>query len=233
MDLSSGGPSTAPSPQLFGQGSDVKMYDPAQEAQKQVAQAVVQQGARQAQDAARTGVSEMTAYVMENPTSLKIISFLIGLTLMVFSVLGVFNLFDAAFEPKEYLNNFYNIVFSVLICVINGKESWMESCFDIQNKVYRNCFLLATPVGRALFYFYAGSMTLLVLPHGAFWVVVYVILGSLLCVIGLLMLFLQYFGHLCGFEPFDSGLEPPSVENRSLSEPEARDPAPATGPDTI
>ena len=54
----------------------------------------------------------------------------------------------------------------VIICICEGKEDWMKSCGDIQSKLFQRCFFLATQTGRAFFYFYVGSMTILLLPAG-------------------------------------------------------------------
>lgn len=43
----------------------------------------------------------------------------------------------------------------------------MKSCGDIQTKLFGRAFFLATQTGRALFYFYVGSMTILILPGGS------------------------------------------------------------------
>merc|ERR1711976_626956 len=103
--------------------------------------------------------------------------FLIGLILITFSIMGCFNLFGAAFEPREYLTNIYNVFFGMIICICDGKESWMQSCGDIQNKLFKHAFFLATQTGRAVFYFYIGSMTLLVLPENDLWKVIYMLIG--------------------------------------------------------
>jgi hypothetical protein len=52
------------------------------------------------------------AYIQENPGSVKVMCFLVGLTLLVFSILGVINPFAVFGTPKEYLANVYNIIFS-------------------------------------------------------------------------------------------------------------------------
>ena len=104
----------------------------------------------------------------------------------------------------------------VIICICEGKEDWMKSCGDIQSKLFQRCFFLATQTGRATFYFYVGSMTILLLPAGAasesniittvgclamleafriqiskahakvmagfIWTLIYIILGSCLCI---------------------------------------------------
>lgn len=231
VDMSPGG--SNPSPQVVGSGSgSAPARDPAAEMQREMAKTAAAAAGNQAKESASKGFFEVKAYIMENPSSIKVISFCTGLLLIVFSFLGVFNLFDAAFEPKEYLNNIYNIGFGLLILVMDGKESWMESCFDVQAKVFKHCYFLATHTGRALFYFYVGSMTLLVLPHGAFWAFVYVLLGGLLCLLGIWMLFLQYCGECCGigsrYASFDEST--PAETRAAAAAEEASDrPAPTGG----
>lgn len=141
---------------------------------------------------------ELKLYIQENPDSLKVMCFLVGLVLIVFSIFGVFNLFNAAFEPKEYLNNIYNVLFGLIICICEGKESWMQSCWDVQTKLFKYAYILAIPSGRSIFYFYVGSMTLLVLPDNFFWKVIYIIIGGSLALLALIMLFIDWCGHRCG-----------------------------------
>lgn len=181
-------------PQMYGQPSS----DPAAELQRQMATAAAQQAAQQgaqvASQKAKHGFYEIKAYIQENPGSVKVMCFLVGLTLLVFSILGVINPFAVFGTPKEYLANVYNIIFSVIICICEGKEDWMRSCGDLQGKLFQRCFFLATQTGRALFYFYVGSMTILLLPSGFIWTLIYIILGSCLCLLSLLMLFFAHCG---------------------------------------
>ena len=61
---------------------------------------------------ARGYMPTLEAYIQENPGSVKVMCFLVGLTLLVFSILGVINPFAVFGTPKEYLANVYNIIFS-------------------------------------------------------------------------------------------------------------------------
>ncbi|CAK9043014.1 unnamed protein product [Durusdinium trenchii] len=184
-------------PQVYGQAS----HDPAAELQRQMASAAAQsaaeQGARVAGEKAKHGFYEVKAYIVENPSSVKTLCFLIGLILMIFSILGVINPFGAFSRPGEYLANIYNVFFGVIICICDGKEDWMRACGDVQTKLFQRAFFLATPTGKAFFYFYVGSMTILMLPEGI-WSVIYIILGSCLSLLALVMLFFQYCGGYCG-----------------------------------
>uniref|UniRef100_A0A7S1S0Q1 Uncharacterized protein n=1 Tax=Alexandrium catenella TaxID=2925 RepID=A0A7S1S0Q1_ALECA len=183
-----------PQPQVMGSAG----RDPVADMQRQMAGHVAQQGAQEAQARARYGIREVKLYIQENPVSLKVMCFITGLVLMVFSILGVFNIFNAAFRPKEYMTNVYNLVFGMIICICDGKESWSKSCCDVQAKLFTYAYALATQTGRALFYFYVGSMTLLVLPDNFLWDVIYACIGGVLCLLALCMLFLQWCAPRCG-----------------------------------
>merc|ERR1712194_291636 len=115
--------------------------------------------------------------------------------------LGVFNVVGAAVEPKHYLSNLYNVFFGLLICICDGKESWGKACFDIQEKLFRNAYILATQTGRAIFYIYVGSTITFVLPDWSeypFWSLVYGLMGTLLCILAILMLLLAWCSDCCG-----------------------------------
>eukprot|EP00927_Polykrikos_kofoidii_P013347 TRINITY_DN15812_c0_g2_i1.p1 TRINITY_DN15812_c0_g2~~TRINITY_DN15812_c0_g2_i1.p1 ORF type:complete len:213 (+),score=47.26 TRINITY_DN15812_c0_g2_i1:218-856(+) len=186
----------SPPPQVVGSGGGSYEDD----LRAQMAAAAARQGATQASDSAKKSLSEIKAYIQENPTSVKVFCFLIGLTLIVFSILGCFNLFAAAFEPREYLGNLYNVFFGLIICICDGKESWMKTCGDVQGKLFRYAFFLATQTGRALFYLYVGSMTLLTLPDNVVWSLIYVVIGGVLCILAFLMLVINWCGSYCGCE---------------------------------
>ena len=59
-----------------------------------------------------------------------------------------------------------SVIGKVIICICDGKEDWMRACGDVQTKLFQRAFFLATPTGKAFFYFYVGSMTILMLPEG-------------------------------------------------------------------
>ncbi|CAK0889185.1 unnamed protein product [Prorocentrum cordatum] len=175
--------------------------DAASEMQRQIAAAAAQQGVAQAKASAKTGIFEIKSYIQENPASVKVVCFLIGLLLMTLSILGIFNVIGAAVEPKHYLNNFYNVFFGVIICICDCKESWGKACFDIQEKLFRNAYLLATHKGRGMLYMYVGSTIIFVLPDRSeypFWSLIYGLMGILLCILAYLMLLLAWWGELCG-----------------------------------
>ncbi|OLP77370.1 hypothetical protein AK812_SmicGene42568, partial [Symbiodinium microadriaticum] len=160
---------------VYGQGQN----DPAADLQRQMATAAAQTGARAAAERGRAGVYEVTAYIQENPASLKTMCFCIGLLLMIFSIVTLINPFAVLFMPRHYLANIYNIMFGVIICICDGKESWMRNCGDVQAKLFQKAFILANPAGRAMFYIYVGTMTMLLVPGDGLWMIIYIILGPM------------------------------------------------------
>mmetsp|Transcript_31279 Transcript_31279/g.71418 ORF Transcript_31279/g.71418 Transcript_31279/m.71418 type:complete len:245 (-) Transcript_31279:94-828(-) len=201
--------SGAPAPQTLGAHNPYK--DPVAEMQQKVAKEAAKSVAKDAQKQTKAGFVELKAFIMENPASIKVISFLIGLTLLVLSVLGC-TLGAMAFGgPREWLTNFYNIFFGLIICICEGRESWMACFCNIQERLFHQFFFLATVTGRATFYIFVGSMMLLVLAHIPgdywYWQLVYVVLGFALVMIALCQYFLFFCGRACGCTSHRDALE--------------------------
>jgi len=148
------------------------------------AKSVASQGVAQA----RTSLTEVQRYTQQNPDSVRALSFSIALALLIFSVLGVINVFDAVFKPYQYLFALYNVLFAVVIIVADGNPDWFTKYWDAQGKLFGAAAFLATQTGRAAFYFYVGSINLFMLPDNWLWKVIYVGLGGALCFNGALML---------------------------------------------
>merc|ERR1740117_938935 len=137
---------------------------------------------------AQTGFTEVRRYTQQNPDGVRALSFSIALALLIFSVLGVINVFDAVFKPYQYLFALYNVLFAVVIIVADGNPDWFTKYWDAQGKLFGAAAFLATQTGRAAFYFYVGSINLFMLPDNWLWKVIYVGLGGALCLNGALML---------------------------------------------
>jgi hypothetical protein len=153
-----------------------------------VGRSVVGDAAIQGAEHVKAGVVEIRRYIHENHFSVRIFSFCIAIALLVFSFLGVLNVFNAVFSPYQYLFAFYNAVFSVVIIVADGKLEWFTKCGDLQTKLFSNATFLASPTGRALFYFYVGSINLFMLPSNPIWQMIYLTIGGAMCLNGALML---------------------------------------------
>lgn len=133
-------------------------------------------------------VQNIRHFAEENHCSVRILVFGIAIALVVSSVLGLFNLFEAAFSPFQYLLALYNAGFGILIIIIDGKPEWYDRCFNVQARLFEQAAFLATQLGRALVYFYVGSINLVTLPDNYVWKVTYIIMGFSLIVAGLLTL---------------------------------------------
>jgi len=131
--------------------------------------------------AARKGVTEFRTYIIENPNGLKTFGLLLGSLLLVFSLLGVINVFSIV-HPLGYAANLFNIFFALAVVVIEGKESW--GYFGLREKLFNNFKVLSYPSGRIAFYLYLGIMILCILP-GGIWYPLYIILGTgfLICAV--------------------------------------------------
>ncbi|CAJ1366097.1 unnamed protein product [Effrenium voratum] len=154
---------------------------------------------------AQKGVVNLTIYVQHNPTIVKMLCCAVGLALSVISILsivGVAQMSDAEkWSARDTLQTVYTFVFGFVLILIDMKEDWANKYFGLQTKLFVYGNFLATYTGRALFYFYVGSISLFLLPTSEFWKFVYIILGGFLCVLGLLMLGLRYCSCCCGTTP--------------------------------
>mmetsp|Transcript_24176 Transcript_24176/g.69310 ORF Transcript_24176/g.69310 Transcript_24176/m.69310 type:complete len:218 (+) Transcript_24176:98-751(+) len=180
--------------------TDPRLQSAAWNAARGHAENAAQQGAGQA----RAGFIEVRTYVQETHRGVRVYCFLAALALLASSILGVFNIFNAMFKPFQYLWAFYNAVFAAVIIVIDGKPEWFTRCWDVQAKLYSSANFLATWSGRAMLYFYVGSINLFLLPDAFFWKVMYICIGGVLCSIAGLML-MQRCGCSCCQAPGNQG----------------------------
>lgn len=160
----------------------------AQSSTRNVVMVAAKSAACQGMACASSGLGEARKYAQQNPDSVRVISFGIALALLVFSFLGVINVFNAVFKPHQYLFALYNVVFAAVIIVADGNPEWFAKCGDLQGKLFSAAGFLASQSGRAAFYFYVGSINLFMLPDNWLWKFIYVGLGGALCFNGTLML---------------------------------------------
>jgi len=162
--------------------------DPASQSARDVVFAAAQSVASQGMTHAKTSFIEVHRYAKQNPDSVRAISFLLAIALFVFSLLGIFNVFNAVFKPHQYLFALYNMIFAGVIIVADGNPEWFRRFWDAQEKLFGAAAFLASQTGRAAFYFYVGSINLFMLPDSWLWQLIYVCLGGALCFNGALML---------------------------------------------
>jgi len=155
------------------------------ELEKEAAKQAAKSALNTAGSAARLGAVELKTYVVENPASLKVICFITGLLLLAFSIIGLVNVTNLV-TPIDYIITIFNLIFSIIIVVIEGKSTW--NFFGLRDKIFYNLGLLTYPRGRSLFYFYVGVMVLGILPEEEFWKVLYILMGSALALCGVLQI---------------------------------------------
>merc|ERR1712113_467855 len=145
------------------------------------------------------GAVTISKIVMRNPVAMQVVSCVIGLALSVCSVLSVFHLIGHNEEegerwtPQENMQNFYVSIFGLIIFARDAPESLVNTCFNLQTRLFQYFYFLGTQPGRAFFYFYVGSITLAILPDSELWKIIFIILGGTLCILGFTMLMLRFF----------------------------------------
>jgi len=166
-----------------------------QDATKSVANAA-SQGAQQGAAFGKAEFTEIRSYIHAmhpNHFSVKLLCFVIGLALLASSSLSLINIFGILFEPFHYLVSFYNLGFAVIILVLDGNPDSISRHLDLHAKLLSAAPCLASQTGRALLYFYVGSMNLVMLPDSFLWKVVYLAIGGSLCLAAFLMLVHTHF----------------------------------------
>jgi len=183
-DLASG----VPKQMTRAASTESPALEPGAQSARNVVMVAAKSAASQGVAHAKTGFGEVRRYAQQNPDSVRALSFFIATALLIFSVLGVINVFDAVFKPHQYLFALYNIAFAAVIIVADGNPEWFTKYWDAQGKLFGAAAFLASQTGRAAFYFYVGSINLFMLPENWLWKLIYVGLGSALCFNGALML---------------------------------------------
>lgn len=152
-----------------------------------------------AQDAARQNMAEQkgdsrggflaseTSSTKRVNCSIRLWCIATALALVVFSILGMVNVFNAAFHPFQYLMAVYNLFFALVIIVTEGEEAWFKRIGNLQGRLFAAAPCLSWRAGRSLLYFYVGSINLFLLPESWIWKVIYICIGGCLCGAGLLM----------------------------------------------
>ncbi|CAE7814391.1 unnamed protein product [Symbiodinium sp. CCMP2592] len=153
-------------------------------------------GARMGAAAAQRGVVSLSIYVQHNPAGVKVFCCLAGLALSVISILSIVGVVQISNEDhwtaRDSLQNVYTFFFGLVICIIDMKEDWANKVFGLQSKIFLYCQFLASQTGRALFYFYVGSISIFLLQSWGFWMMVYIVLGGGLCLLGVIMLVIRW-----------------------------------------
>lgn len=149
---------------------------------------VAQQAAGAGIQLAMSAAETVQRHVVASSWTVKSVAFTVAMVLLASSVLALFNVFSVVFNPFQYLQAIYNAVFAGAIVVMEGDPAWFNRCGGLQEKLFHQAGFLSSRTGRAVFYFYVGSMNLFLLPDNWLWKLIYLGIGLGLCVVGVLSL---------------------------------------------
>lgn len=114
--------------------------------------------ASQAKQFAGAGASGLQAYLAdENVWSLKIMSFLAGLTMFILSVLSIIQIFGVVTQPFDYIISIYFSLFSFLLLAENARDSWP---YVERARVFtaENFGIMKTNLGRGCMKIFLGTL---------------------------------------------------------------------------
>eukprot|EP00933_Yihiella_yeosuensis_P004518 TRINITY_DN108897_c0_g1_i1.p1 TRINITY_DN108897_c0_g1~~TRINITY_DN108897_c0_g1_i1.p1 ORF type:complete len:249 (-),score=35.72 TRINITY_DN108897_c0_g1_i1:39-710(-) len=164
----------------------------AQQAQREFAHQAAKQVAHQGAAFARSTAEEVHRHIQASSYTVKGLAFTVSIVLLVSSGLCVANVFNVVFNPFQYLLAIYNASFALIIVLMEGDQDWFKSCRNLQVNLFDQAKFLTSRTGRAIFYFFVGSMNLFVLPQSWLWKVIYICIGLALCFVGTMSLLDRY-----------------------------------------
>mmetsp|Transcript_27896 Transcript_27896/g.86877 ORF Transcript_27896/g.86877 Transcript_27896/m.86877 type:complete len:222 (-) Transcript_27896:50-715(-) len=115
-------------------------------------EAVVEAGrevVRSAVSAVRQGGGEIHMYIVSNPYSVTVLSFIGGLALLAASAVSLLNLHQVLTDPLEYILNVYVLFFGLAIVAIDGPGDRLPR---LREKVLTHASFLHNNTNRTLFY---------------------------------------------------------------------------------
>ncbi|CAE7665732.1 unnamed protein product [Symbiodinium sp. KB8] len=169
-----------------------KLREAMQEAAVQYGRQALHTGANLAKKAA------IAIYVHAEASAwtVKGIAFTVAVAMFVVSLLSIFNVFYAMAHPLYYVLATYDVFFALIIVIMEGPSEMQCQHCGLWNKLQHGLFgwaaFLASRTGRALFYFFVGTLNMFMMPHDWLWTMIYFGLGAGLSFVGLLSLLDRY-----------------------------------------
>jgi len=182
---------------------------------------MAQHGAERGAALAKTAAYAVHQHIQVSGWTVKGVALVVALVMLLTTIMGLINVFGAVFHPFEYLQSVYNFLFAVVIVVMEGKPEWFQSRGDLQRKLFAQAAFLASRTGRAIFYFYVGSINLFLLPDSFIWKVIYLGVGVSLCAVGILSL-LERYGCLTPNADAKGAAVPAMSDDSAASDSDAR-----------
>eukprot|EP00928_Gymnodinium_smaydae_P000369 TRINITY_DN10143_c0_g1_i1.p1 TRINITY_DN10143_c0_g1~~TRINITY_DN10143_c0_g1_i1.p1 ORF type:complete len:546 (-),score=139.41 TRINITY_DN10143_c0_g1_i1:340-1977(-) len=137
---------------------------------------------------AKEELLEVRHFIQANHCSVKVVVLLSALGLMAASVLMMVNVFALFFKPYHYVCMAYNLLFSLILIVVDGPPGMCSRCGNMQRRLYQVAPFLAHHRGKAAFCFYVGSINFVMMPDSWFWQIVYLSIGGSLCLCSIIMM---------------------------------------------
>ncbi|CAK9047584.1 unnamed protein product [Durusdinium trenchii] len=186
-----------PGPGLLDLGAqeDDEVTRKLQEAVKAAAVQYGRQAVHKGAQLAKKAAIHIYLHAESSAWTVKGVAFVVSLVLFVVSMLSLFNVFHALSHPLYYLLNSYNLAFACVIVIMEGPTEMDCQCgaWDkLQRVLFSWAAFLASRTGRALFYFFVGTLNMFMMPHDWLWTLIYFSLGSALAFVGLLSLLDRY-----------------------------------------
>eukprot|EP00928_Gymnodinium_smaydae_P035043 TRINITY_DN24723_c0_g2_i1.p1 TRINITY_DN24723_c0_g2~~TRINITY_DN24723_c0_g2_i1.p1 ORF type:complete len:195 (+),score=41.86 TRINITY_DN24723_c0_g2_i1:65-649(+) len=101
------------------------------------------------------GAREIRVFIVTNPRSVHVVSFIGGLILAVVSFLSLFDILGALPDPLHYVLNIYQCAFGLMICVIDGPPDRLPA---LREAVLKHASFLHNNGSRAFFYLFVGCL---------------------------------------------------------------------------
>lgn len=166
------------------------------DAMKKAALAYGHEAANQAGNWAKSAAIHFYSHVEDSSWTVKGIALICGLALLCVEMLEIINPFKIVFEPLNYLLGVYNVCWAIIIIIMEGPtEMQCASCGTwqrLQKRLFGWAAFLASRTGRALFYFFVGSLNLCNLPTSWLWSMIQLVIAGALCFVGMLSFFDRY-----------------------------------------
>jgi len=138
------------------------------------------------------GCRQVNQVVRSQPMSVRLACFLAALALFIASVLSCINIFGAFLQPFHFLVAVYNIIFSVVLMLLDAQNEWLPRLSSLKLRVIEQAAFLGTFDGRAIFCIYVGSLNLALMPGSILWKLIYGCIGVVFTLSGVLMLVSKY-----------------------------------------
>lgn len=156
---------------------------------EQAGRGSTQSGGRGALD---NNLFEIKLYVFQNPAPFHAVSFCCGFVLTLLSFIGLLPGVQGIVVPSQHIICLYNMIFGIIIMIVDGKQGIVDKCCGIQTKTFQHFPFLLRRYGRACFYVYVGTLIIFTVPTHVDLKTVFIISGCTMFLLAIWMLVLMF-----------------------------------------